>query len=427
MDDDNKSRQQRRQHAMSIQHAVDETKSRIHDVIGVVVQISVDIVNSKAQVLLTDKSIPENAYARVSLAGAGTVTPLLAKVAVGDVLCIHGFRVTKHHSSKLPLVADFYSSWQEPDVGWARLYQRGEQISCENRATTERIQDLVEWFSTTAFHDSIPALPCRRRRLSELHTAGITCHVVARVVSVDTAAASTPAGSSRKRKRWLPLKRRRSTFAVLSNGNEVMSFLDCAAHEATLEAAIQSGTKVLLTNVATCAADEKSSREIVLRPTDSTSIIPMLNTETETQASYRETQCLSLTQEVPGITTSTTQTLSSPLRDVFIDELNISLGDGKFFVSPNGFVSAIIDQTGSTACYRQATLTLDGMVVKADADMMQILCGSMDPESILDHARLRTHVTDLFRGLLEEEAMLTWTLERKGNAYHVTKCFLPRL
>jgi hypothetical protein len=153
----------------------------------------------------------------------------------------------------------------------------------------------------------------------------------------------------------------------------------------------------------------------------------MLSTYTDhREASNRETQCLSLTQEVPGITTST-QTLSSPLRDIFIDALNTSLGDGKFFVSPNGFVSAIIDQTGSHPRYRKATLTLDGIVVKADADMVQILCGSMDPTSILQHARLRTHVTDLIRGLLDEEVILTWTLERNGDTYHATKCFLPRL
>lgn len=412
----------------SIQHALDGPQSCTHDVIGVVVKISLDAVNSKAQVLISDKSIQENAYARVSLVGTDTVTSSLAEVSVGDVLCFHGFKVTKHNSSKLPLVADFHSSWQEPEAGWTRVHKRGEQISCVDEATADRIRDLVEWFSITSFYDSIPALPCRRRRLNELHTPGITSHAVARVVSIDTAA-TTPPGS-RRRKRWLPLKKQQTMIAVLSDGSEVIPFVDCAAHEAALRGAIQSGKQVLVTNVVTCAAEERSNRDAVLRPTDTTSVTPMLDSRSgskqQAASNTRETQCLSLTQEVPG-PAARIQTLSSPLRDVYIDELGISLGDGKHFVSPNGFVSTIIDTSGRSPQYREATLTLDGMVVKADASMMQTLCGSIDPETLLNHTRLRTHVTDLMRGLLDEKLTLTWTLERNGDTHYVTKCFLPRL
>jgi len=413
--------------ALSIQSALEADET--HDVIGVVVNISVDAVNSKAQVLIADTSIPKDAYARLSLVGTDMVTASLGEVSVGDMLRFHGFNVAKHNSNKLPLVADFYPPWQEPDTGWTRLHIHGEQVSCEDEATARRIQDLIAWFPTTTFNDSIPALPCRRRLLSELHTAGITSHVVARVVSIDTAAVPPPAGS-KKRKRWLPIKRHRTTVAVLSDGGEVMPFLDCAAHESTLKDAVQSGKEVLLTNVVTCAADEKSDRDVVLRPTDSTSVFPMLNSSSSERqaASYscRETQFFSLTQDL--LETGTTQTLSSPLRDVYIDELGVSLGDGKRFVSPNGFVSTIIDKSGNIPRYRDATLTLlDGMVVKADATMMQTLCGSIDPDTLLNHGRLRTHVTDLMRGLLDEQVTLTWTLQRDGDTYHATKCFLPRL
>lgn len=417
----------------SIQHALNQESSGTHNVIGVVVKISIDTLNSKAQVLVADTTIEENAYARVSLQGTDTVTASLAEVSVGDVISFHGFRVTKHNANKLPLVADFYEYFQEPEAGWTRLHRNYEHVSCQDQSTSARVQELVEWFATTKFNNSIPSLPCRRRRLNELHTAGITTHVVARVASVDTAASAPPSGS-RKQKRWLPLKKRRTTIAVLLDGNDVMPLLDCSTHEATLKQAIQSEKEVLLTNVVTCGSEEKSSRDvIVLRPTDSTSIIPMIDDSTGTSqrqsASHsntcRETQCLSLTQDMPGA--SKTETLASPLRDVYIDELNVSLGDGNRFVSPNGFVNTIIDNSGGSPRYREATLTLDGAVVKADSAMMQTLCGSIDPESLLQNGRLRTHVTDLMHGLLEEPVSLTWTLERNGDTRHATRCFLPRL
>lgn len=413
----------------SIQHALEQESSTVHDLIGIVVKISVDAVNSKAQVLIADPSIQENAFARVSLQGKDTVNAALAQVSVGDILHFHDFQVIKHNPVKLPLVADFSSSWQEPGGGWTCLHKHGDQVaSCQDETKATTIRELVDWFSSTAFNASIAALPCRRRRLSELHTAGISCHVIVRVVSVDTVVAPT---DSRKRKRWLPLKKYRTTVAVLSDGGEVMPLLDCAAHEAALKNAIQSDdNKVLLTNLVTCKAEEKSEHDIVLRTTDSSCAFPMSSSnKLQCQMSSntsRETQYLSLTQDVPGAG-ATTLTVSSPLRDVYIDELGISLGDGTRFVSPNGFVSTIIFKNGNSMSYRQATLTLDGFVVKADASMMQTLCGCIDPESLMTHTRLRTHVTDLMRGLLDEQVTLTWTLERDNDTFHATRCFLPKL
>ena len=420
---------------MSIQHALAQESSTIQNLIVVVTKISVDAVNSKAQVLIADDSIPENSYARVSLSGSDTVTSTLAKVCVGDVLSFHGFQVTRHDSSKLPLVADFQSSWQEPGAGWTRLFARktgGPVSSAGERDAAKRVESLVDWCSRSKFHNSIPSLPCRRRRLSELHAVGVTSHVVVQVASIDTAAAAPTdcmSASRKKRKRWLPLKKRQTTIAVLSDGDEVMPFLlDCANHEAALalKEAIQSGTKILLTHVVTgIANDDMLDDNIVLRPTESTTVIPMLNdgTSSSKRPNSDSTQpCISLTQDMPG---ATTQTLSSPLRDVYIDELGISLGDGKRFVSPNGFVSTLIDSASGN--YRAATLTLDGVVVKANAKVIQTLCGSIDAATLLNHSRLKTHVTDLMRGLLEEQVDLTWTIEQQGDVYHVQKCFLPRL
>ena len=190
----------------SIQHALTHESSTIQTMIVVVTKIAVDAVNSKAQVLIADDSIPENAYARVSLSGSDTVTTSLAKVCAGDVLSFHGFQVTIHDSSKFPLVADFQSSWQEPGAGWTRLYASkiGGPVSCaQERDATKRVESLIYWCSRSKFNDSIPSLPaCRRRRLSELHTIGMTSHVVVKVTSIDTAGAPADCMSaSRKREK----------------------------------------------------------------------------------------------------------------------------------------------------------------------------------------------------------------------------------
>jgi len=419
----------------SIQHALTHESSTIQTMIVVVTKIAVDAVNSKAQVLIADDSIPENAYARVSLSGSDTVTTSLAKVCAGDVLSFHGFQVTIHDSSKFPLVADFQSSWQEPGAGWTRLYASkiGGPVSCaQERDATKRVESLIYWCSRSKFNDSIPSLPaCRRRRLSELHTIGMTSHVVVKVTSIDTAGAPADcmSASRKKRKRWLPLKKHQTTIAVLSDGDDVMPFSECSTHETALKEAIQSGTTVLLTHVVTSKTnDDKMEENIVLRPTERTTVIPMLNdgmSSSKRPSNTDSTQpFISLTQDMPG---STIQSLSSPLRDIYIDELGVSLGDGKRFVSPNGLVSTLIDASASQPSYRAATLTLDGVVVKADAKVIQTLCGSIDAATLLNHSRVKTYVADLMRGLLEEQVDLTWTIEQQGDVHLVQKCFLPRI
>lgn len=418
----------------SIQHALTHESSTIQTMIAVVTKISVDAVNSKAQMLIADDSIPENSYARLSLSGSDTVTTSLAKVCAGDVFSFHGFQVTRHDSSKFPLVADFQSSWQEPGAGWTQLYASkiGGPVSCaQDRDAAKRVESLIDWCSRSKFNDSIPSLPaCRRRRLSELHTVGMTSHVVVKVTSIDTADAPADcmSASRKKRKRWLPLKKHQTTIAVLSDGDDVMPFLECSTHETALKEAIQSGTTVLLTHVVTGKTnDDKMEENIALRPTECTTVIPMLNDgmSSSKRPNTDSTQpFISLTQDMPG---STIQSLSSPLRDIYIDELGVSLGDGKRFVSPNGFVSTLIDSSASQPSYRAATLTLDGVVVKADAKVIQTLCGSIDAATLLNHPRLKPYVTDLMRGLLEEQVDLTWTIEQQGDVYLVQKCFLPRI
>jgi hypothetical protein len=258
----------------------------------------------------------------------------------------------------------------------------------------------------------------------------MTSHVVAKVVTIDTtAAAPCMPASGKKRKRWSPLKKRRATIAVLSDGDEVMAFLDCAMHEVALKQAVQSGGNVLLTHVITgIVNDDKLDENIVLRPTESTTVSPMLNdgmiSNKRANPDSSTQQCISLTQDMPG---AFTRTLTSPLRDVYIDELGISLGDGKRFVSPNGFVSTLIDTSGSQPHYRAATITLDGIIVKADAKIIQTLCGSIDAVTLLSHSRLKRHVTDLMRGFLEEHVDITWTIEQQSDVHHVQRCYLPRL
>lgn len=390
--------------ALTIAEAVREGTM---DIIAVVVRISIDASQATAQLLIADQSIPCNAYARVSLRGAAIAS--LAEVTVGDILCFNGLVRTNHESVRSPLMGDFRSSWE--DTGWTRLYQHGTTTNVPD----ERIQGLVSWFSTLKYNDSIPALPCRRRHLIELHAPGIVCHVVAHVVSFDTAA-----GELHKRKRSTFAKK--TTFAVLTDGNEVMPFMDCGKYETMLKTAFSLGQEVLLTNVVTSLAG-MTNHDVVLRPTNSTSVVPML-TDTERKVSVRQPlpDCLTLTQDLSG---KSAQTILSPLRDIYIDELGISLGDGKYFLSPNGFLSTIIDYNRR---YRQATLTLDGIVVKADSSMMQILCGSIEAASMWTHTRLRRYVMEWIRALLQDEVNLSWSLERQDDdTYRVMKCVLPRL
>jgi hypothetical protein len=319
--------------------------------------------------------------------------------------------MTNNDSIRSPLVGDFhFSAWE--DTGWTRLYQQGTRTILHD----DTIRELVVWFTASKYNDSIPALPRRRRHLKELDTPGIVCHVVARIASFDTAAGEPP-----KRRGSTFVKK--TTFAVLSDGNEVMPFMDCGKYEIVLKDALISGQEVLLNNVVSSLAGT-ANHDIVLKPTNSTSVVPVLTaTDRKLPARHAPPDCLTLTQEeLPG---TCTQTITSPLRDIFIDELGISLGDGKHFLSPIGFISTIIDDNRR---YRQATLTLDGIVVKADSSTMQTLCGSVEAASMWTHTNLRRYVMELIRALLEDEVNLSWSLEQQHDkSYQVTKCVLPRL
>ena len=396
---------------LTIAEAVSQSPA---DIIGAVIKISVDAAHSRAQVLVADPSIPSNTYVRVSLSGPTVAS--LTEVSVGDVLRFNGLVLT-NQQKETSLVGDFRTSWEQTETGWTRLYQRGTAIDACMDTNASRIRELVEWFTTSKFNDSIPSLPRRRMRLSEIHTAGIVCHVAARVTSFDTA---TSTNKARKRKRSTSSSTR-STFAVLTDGSNVMPFMDCGAHESALKHAIHSRQDVLLTNVVS-ACEGANHGDIVLRPTDSTRVVPMPTSLADSERKP-PSGCLSLTQELSGV-----QTVVSPLVDVFIDELGVSLGDGKHFLSPNGFISTIIDSTSSPR-YREATLTLDGLVVKAGASTMETLCGSTDATSLLKRGRFGRFVMDLIRGLLEEKTPITWTLDRGHgeDTYHVTSCFLPKL
>jgi hypothetical protein len=400
--------QRRGEKALTIAEAVREGNG---DIIAAVVRISIDAVQARAQLLMADQSIPFNAYARVSLRGASVSS--LADVSVGNVLRFNGLVMTNHESVRSPLVGDFRSSWQ--DTGWTRLYQQ----ATTTRVHHDRIQELIDWFSASKYNDSIPALPRRRRRLSELDTPGIVCHVVARIASFDTAA-----GEPQTRKRSQAFAKK-TTFAVLSDGNEVMPFMNCDKYETILKTAMSRGQEVLLTNVVSSLAGT-GANHVVLKPTNTTSVVPMCLTDTNRNlpARHAPPDCLTLTQEeVPG---TYTQTISSPLRDIYIDELGISLGAGKHFLSPIGFISTIIDNNNRR--YRQATLTLDGIVVKADSSTMQALCGSVEAASMWTHTSLRRYVMELIRALLDDEVNLSWSLEQqRDNSYQVTKCVLPIL
>ena len=404
MDASQRTEQRQCEKALTIAEAVREGTM---DIIAVVVRIALDASKGTAQLHIADQSIPCNAYARVSLRGAAVAS--LAEVSVGDILCFNGLVRTNHESVRSPLMGDFRSSWE--DAGWTRLYQHGSATNVHDK----RIRGLVSWFSTSKYNDSIPTLPCRRRHLKELHAPGIVCHVLAHVASFDTAA-----GELHKRKRSTFAKK--TTFAVMSDGNEVMPFMDCGKYETTLKTALSMGQEVLLMNVVTSLAG-MTNHDVVLRPTNSTSVVPML-IDRECNISARQSlpDCLTLTQELSG---KSAQTVLLPLRDIYIDELGISLADGRYFLSPMGFLSTIIDNNRR---YRQATLTLDGIVVKADSSMMQILCGSIEAPSMWTHSRLRRHVMEWIRALLQDEVNLSWSLEwQDDGTYRATKCALPRL
>lgn len=86
---------------------------------------------------------------------------------------------------------------------------------------------------------------------------------------------------------------------------------------------------------------------------------------------------------------------------IFIDELNQELSTKHF--SDALTLAHTIARSTPFPCYREATLTLEGtLAVKASADIVKVLCASIDAKEFLAEEETRTAVLDLVRGLLVE-------------------------
>lgn len=440
------------------------------DIVAVVLDVSVNLALQTAELFVTDPSLPNASHcARIKLKGHAVVSPILERnIARADIVRMNRLEVRNDNyvepskaaasgsgnaSQQLKIVCDLCHSWKQPEAGvlWKRLccIRDGQIVATQeplpdNMATPpSKIQALAKWFSQQQKPPSIPSIHSRsvkRRRLSEISTAGLVSHVAVQILSCDHS--SVDAVQYKKRKRFKSCADHAPCIvAMLSDGSrdeDVMALHDCKlSWEVPLKRFMSEKERVRITNLQSVV----SNGHVVLVPTLESLVIRIGN-ETHNSgnnftsghsselASQMETQ-----QPLVPLHEQDTVSVVSPLVDVYVDSLDVSLGEGEHWSTPQDLCSVLIDsgEKKGPLRYRPGTLTLKDssglFAVRADHSIVETLCGSLEAELVIQREDLCTHMLELLRGLLEEAVPLEWTLTRKSarESYTVVSVRLPRL
>lgn len=273
--------------------------------------------------------------------------------------------------------------------------------------------------------NSLPPLPCLRRRLSEIQACGpgILSHVLVKVVSLQPQSTThfTRKKNRKNHKHTTTWMATLSDATPLSNTDDnlslVMPLIECGRFQRDLTSALQHQTPLLLTHVQSLRHPEEEEGFVLTLTTSSTLVA---NTIRLPSSSSPTRSCP--TQQSLVLDNNHHFTLFSPLCHVYWPNVNISL-EPPHFVSPQAFQHLImLEEEDSTVTYRPAILTIqrDGqsIPVEANVKVMQQLCADMDATTLWRDARLLRTVMELWKGLLgcgaaphSPAVNLVWTLE----------------
>jgi hypothetical protein len=96
----------------------------------------------------------------------------------------------------------------------------------------------------------------------------------------------------------------------------------------------------------------------------------------------------------------------------------------KHFLSPSAFAAIMVNQ--ETQSFRTMLLTLNETQVWASAEIVQVLCGSVEAKEVSLHVNTRRNVMELIRGLLDDNVELQWTVEKEAaEDFRVSSVSLP--
>jgi len=343
----------------------------------------------RAELWVSDSSLPEGKSARVSLYGLTDASRVAEdNIVHGDILRFNHVSLSKASSRQ---TIHFVQSKHQPGADWYRLghIERDGKISSKpqnvppSMLTSEtRLQELAQWFHALEENIARPVAllqrPCRRRTLAEIQSSvGLTTSVVVKVSDYFVRKVRYP---SLKRKRC-ETRVHAMGFARLSDTSGSVSFVDPAGRfGATLQLAQDNRKSLLFTHVVTKSPTEVHAQhsivdnEVVLVPTSNSEVMIL-------PAMAESTQPASIVIDVDsqlGPIVGNTATVVSSIEDIVIDGVSVKAGGA--LESLPGFLSTVL-RGGKR--YQSATICLrPNREFTASPLILQALCGDLEPAEL---------------------------------------------
>ena len=382
------------------------------DVIAIVTNQSIQS-DHRAHVIVIDASVaPRN----VRIAMYGTDCHGLIDVNVGDVLKFHNLQLVSIRDADVMYDFKRATIHETDQPAWVRLADRGSCIDRNDDNDAAQVLQLLNWYNETNLL-TVESLPCQRRQLQEIHTVGLISHVLVRVIAVE--AAPVRQRLYRKRKRlasahtWI-------IATLLDDHGDVASLVDCQRWQVALKDVMTHGQRVQISHVRSIPSADEVDSSVSLTPTASTTIVNYSTVGNLQKKPPQATQ----TQELSILSPKRAMmTFRSSVNCIHVPELCTVL-ERKHFLSPSAFAAIMVNQ--ETQSFRTMLLTLNETQVWASAEIVQVLCGSVEAKEVSLHVNTRRNVMELIRGLLDDNVELQWTVEKEAaEDFRVSSVSLP--
>ena len=399
----------------------------------------------KAEIWISDWSMPSDTSARVTLYGSTEVVRVAEEqIKFGDVLRFNRVSLGKNYTRK---AIQFLRQWEDPEpgIGWFRLGHIDNQGAWINQEVskrmpdtmitpTQQIKNLVQRFrksQSANSHTALPPLPCTRRRLNEIQSGvGLLSNVAVRVSSYDNQI--TPKSTAGRNRKLNSLATQSSIlFANISDDSGVaMTLVDPGSRFlAAIRTAKETGQLLMLTRMVTKKQSSiygkaLPSDDVVLFPTTST---VALLTKDENWNGKGEIASPSRGAE----TQAPKLTLISSILDISIR--GSSLKDDKSLESTARFLKAALNKKGGydaarihlRSCNISTCRWEEGIL--AGPNIWKTLCGGINAGELRRNTTLCQHALSIVRALFSESILLRWTIETKHDCAKVVKVALPKL
>ena len=424
----------------------------------------------KCQIWLVDESLDDSASSdsrQKAIAGSRFVLYESSEIArvvnenikAGDILRFNRVTVKSFRGSSQ---FQFSSMDPEPGLSWFRLgsvYEPAIYSTLDSHESSEssipksmltsrvRVVELADWYKKTRTSRLAPsapsALPTRKRRLDEIQSSvGLLSHVTVRVTCVRTHSAALQTNTIQRPNQG-GSKRQRTPIVFASfvdDSGAAMTFIDSSGRFLAQlnNAQTKSHTaRLVMTNVSTDHRSNfleftTSANEIVLVPTAASTAQVISEEMISNQSNARRNSVYGFDEtQARESSNDTVFVVRSGVTDIHLNGLSLKHTSPSIFSSSSEFLKTIMGKDGNFAkaiiCLSKNKEKVGKVGLPATPGVLKTLCGSLDIAELSTDEKLCMHSISFLRALLQEPAILEWTLRQESGSLQIVEAILHRV